>query len=230
MLLRFLFRLTGSLLSGSAVALLFIAVAQLVPDPADRPKHSPAYSTAREKGGPAQLALQHEPPAEPTVAAIRPVALSDHVAASAISSAFSSAGDLRGEAGEPEAVVEAAPDRPVQAERPHDPEQEAAVSQAAPEPPRQERMAGSALPGAPGVTGQEQPEAGPAGVQDPRDRAPAVAVTALAAEAHARAPAGRARRTGSVARGSHAAHPHRSRTDGPEHRHPVRQAQHQVQD
>jgi hypothetical protein len=226
MLWRFLFRLTGSVLSGSAVALLFIAVVQLVPDPADRPKHSPVHSVAREIEGSAKLAIQRELPMEPAGAAIQPVAFTDSIPESAIPPAR----DLRGENGEAEAVAVVAPDRSVQAERRHDPEQEATVSQAPPEAPRQERVAGIALTGVQGPTREGQPEPGPASAQDPRDVAPAVMATALAGEAHARAPAGQARRTGPVVRGSHAAHPHRGRIDVPEHRHSVRRAQHQMQD
>jgi hypothetical protein len=228
MLLRLLCRLTGSLLSGSAVALLFTALVQLFPDPTVGAKHSPTHAVAHAGAGPAQLGIQRAPPTEPAGAAVVPAALPDRVPEATISPAADRR-DEADEAGASHAAVEAAPDRLAEPGEQQGPE--SGMPQADSGPAGPATLAAVAPAAVEAATGEKTPGPGPVSEQEPAERAPAVAAAA-AGEAHGRpVAADQARRTAPAVRGPHGAHPRRGRIEGAaEHRRPARQAQHRVQD
>jgi hypothetical protein len=213
MLLRFLFRLAGSLLSGSAVALLLTALVQLVPDPAGQRTHSPVRLA--QDGRSARTALQTEPSPEPTSSVVQPAPLAAGVPAGGRPAAPMSA-----QPAQSEPAVAATADPPSQA-RPYA-EQEPPSSQAAPDPPQQDSPT-TAAPSSDRVSaGQREPDVAPVSRPDSPGSEPAIAASARpAAGGQAKEPA----------RGSHAAHVHRGiRGDRAAHRHLMGQVRHQDQD
>jgi hypothetical protein len=86
MVLRFVFRLTGSLLSGAAVTGLFTAlVLHFFPDPTDHQKPSGVRLEAHQDVRWAKVPIQPEPPTVPTNAMVQPAVLATGVPAPASS-------------------------------------------------------------------------------------------------------------------------------------------------
>ena len=114
MVLRFLFRLTGSLLSGAAVTGLFTAlVLHFFPDPTDHQKPSGVRLEAHQDVRWAKVPIQPEPPTVPTSAMVQPAVLAAGVPAPASSLAV----DIRPQPRQFQAALEVAPDPSAQQDR-----------------------------------------------------------------------------------------------------------------
>ena len=114
MVLRFLFRLTGSLLSGAAVTGLFTAlVLHFFPDPTDHQKPSGVRLEAHQDVRWAKVPIQPEPPTVPTNAMVQPAVLATGVPAPASSLAV----DIRPQPRQFQAALEVAPDPSAQQDR-----------------------------------------------------------------------------------------------------------------
>lgn len=226
MLLRYFFRLTGALLSGSAVALLLTALVQLVPDPTEQRTHPRSQPVARQDERPAAtLSIQRAPLTEATGAVLQPAALAAAVALPPVSAKVGPR--------QMQAAVAALPDPPPHPPSQRDSEQGPTVAQAAPDLPRQGSAPVDPVPSVQAAALEQDALApGPVGGQNTEDNGPAIGNPAAAGDAHARAVAGgRAKRTGPITRELHAAHAHRGQSEGPRgHRHATGQALQQVDD
>ena len=235
MVLRFLFRLTSSLLSGAAVTGLFTAlVLHFFPDPTDHQKPSgvklEAHQDVRWKAP-----IQPEPPTVPTSAMVQPAVLAAGVPAPASSSAV----DIRPQPRQFRAALEVAPDPSAQQDR-------VAILRLIPQPSGQQQHPEPTLATQEGSQDKERDFSAPVAADEPADHirelAPSNATPGSQTRQDELADAGQPvsgqepkpepirqpnlQDRKPVAGGPHADHAHRGRIDrsGIHHR-PIRQAQ-----
>jgi hypothetical protein len=252
MVLRFLFCLTSSLLSGSVVAVLFTAMVQYAfPDDADGHRGPTlANLAAKEESRAARPPLRSEPVTEPAHREVPPVMISAGAnefpapksapAAPAEPNplpAFGSGPPLPEQQRHPELTIltqEAAQNRGHLLAAPGAPgllpenAPPAELPGAIPDPPAQPgKLAGVAQPSTELPTQERNPAPGPAGQRNAQDRKPASAVSRNAKDAHVRATAGgHATRNRQTTRASHADRAHQRQADhSVNHRTPRQSAQ-----
>jgi hypothetical protein len=217
MVLRFLFGLTTSLLSGSAVAILLIAtVGQFFSDPTDpqpKPPLVKPYQAAQSTNG--------EPPARSTTAEIGPATRTGGLPETGLEQA--SDPPAQQPTGEPQQTVltqEPSPSTeqgfstPADADVPAESAQQPASSKPAPVPPTQPLDIAGAGQSIGQVSVQERkPELGPISEQNAHTGDPTFVKPPEAGDAHAgAATGGRSTRAQPVARVHHASHAHRGRS------------------
>jgi len=256
MVLRFLFCLTSSLLSGSAVAVLFTALMQhTFPDVADNPLPPLVNWAANQRERSVAVRPQPEPATEPTHAEAQPTPLSRSAPGPRVLEAandpavhqnpfpaLQSSAQAATQQRYPEFIIltqEAAVDRgqllaapgalPILAGRL--PAVEA--TEAAPDPPpQQDQLASVAQPTADQPMQQKDSVGGSVTQWNARDQGPTIAASVVAADAHARATTGgHATRGRLMTRASHADHVHRRAANrSVDHHAHSQQAQRQTQE
>jgi hypothetical protein len=236
MVLRFLFGLAGSLLSGSVVAVLFTVIVQhAFPDAAaDRTRPLVKLAANDDERSP-RISRQIEPATGPSHPDIQ--AAPDPVAHPDLSPSLQSDAQPAGQSSEVTVLTqEAAQNRDqllaasgaagLLAERP----QAAEASEGTPAPPPSpDKLAGVAQPTTNLPTQERDPAAGPVTQRNAQDHKPTITASTVAADAHVQAnPGGHATRGRVMTRTSHS---HRRSANRSGDRHATRQqAQRQTQD
>jgi len=256
MVMRFLFCLTSSLLSGSVIAVLLTAVVQhAFPEASENQQPALGALATNQDGRPAKVPQQREPATEQTSPEIRAVALRNGAPeppapeqttdATVQQDSFSVLRSRPGSSVERERYPEFAVLTQQAAQNRgqllaasgttgllEEGVQEAQATEAAPDPPKQpDKLAGIAQPTTGPPTQERDPATDPLIQQNARDHKPTTAASPVARGAHVRTAIGsRTTRSRQMTRGSHADHAHGRTADrSADHRGSSQQARRQAQ-